>query len=109
MVSENNGGDGIHYLVVEIVATVLSWTGIATPVVRAAAPLVPSPRSAPGTQPLCVLSVSGPDPAHLCCAAAAEGLVLLLHFCLLCFAFDNSSGFAFIFKILDVCPVFLLL
>ncbi|KAF4022262.1 hypothetical protein G4228_013963 [Cervus hanglu yarkandensis] len=32
VVSENNGGDGIHYLVVEIVATVLSWTGIATPV-----------------------------------------------------------------------------
>uniref|UniRef100_A0A8D1F779 DNA-dependent protein kinase catalytic subunit n=1 Tax=Sus scrofa TaxID=9823 RepID=A0A8D1F779_PIG len=31
VVSENNGGDGIHYMVVEIVATVLSWTGIATP------------------------------------------------------------------------------
>ncbi|XP_057593505.1 DNA-dependent protein kinase catalytic subunit isoform X2 [Hippopotamus amphibius kiboko] len=32
VVSENNGGDGIHYMVVEIVATVLSWTGVATPV-----------------------------------------------------------------------------
>uniref|UniRef100_A0A2K6UN42 DNA-dependent protein kinase catalytic subunit n=1 Tax=Saimiri boliviensis boliviensis TaxID=39432 RepID=A0A2K6UN42_SAIBB len=30
-VSENNGGEGIHYMVVEIVATVLSWTGLATP------------------------------------------------------------------------------
>ncbi|XP_062935178.1 DNA-dependent protein kinase catalytic subunit [Cynocephalus volans] len=30
-VSENNGGEGIHYMVVEIVATVLSWTGVATP------------------------------------------------------------------------------
>ncbi|KAL1788740.1 DNA-dependent protein kinase catalytic subunit isoform X1 [Sigmodon hispidus] len=29
-VSQNNG-EGIHYLVVEIVATVLSWTGLATP------------------------------------------------------------------------------
>lgn len=34
VVSENNGGDGIHYMVVEIVATVLSWTGIATPAVN---------------------------------------------------------------------------
>ncbi|XP_062044500.1 DNA-dependent protein kinase catalytic subunit isoform X2 [Lepus europaeus] len=31
-VSENNGGEGIHYMVVELVATVLSWTGLATPV-----------------------------------------------------------------------------
>ncbi|XP_063114601.1 DNA-dependent protein kinase catalytic subunit isoform X3 [Cavia porcellus] len=30
-VSENSGGEGIHYMVVEIVATVLSWTGVATP------------------------------------------------------------------------------
>ncbi|KAM6171214.1 DNA-dependent protein kinase catalytic subunit isoform 3-T3 [Erethizon dorsatum] len=30
-VSENSGGEGIHYMVVEIVATVLSWTGLATP------------------------------------------------------------------------------
>ncbi|XP_073924597.1 DNA-dependent protein kinase catalytic subunit isoform X2 [Castor canadensis] len=29
-ISENNG-EGIHYMVVEIVATVLSWTGLATP------------------------------------------------------------------------------
>ncbi|XP_027269233.1 DNA-dependent protein kinase catalytic subunit isoform X1 [Cricetulus griseus] len=29
-VSQNNG-EGIHYMVVEIVATVLSWTGLATP------------------------------------------------------------------------------
>ncbi|XP_077733127.1 DNA-dependent protein kinase catalytic subunit isoform X5 [Canis aureus] len=32
VVSENNGGEGIHYMVVEIVVTVLSWTGLATPV-----------------------------------------------------------------------------
>uniref|UniRef100_A0A8C6A8F9 DNA-dependent protein kinase catalytic subunit n=1 Tax=Marmota marmota marmota TaxID=9994 RepID=A0A8C6A8F9_MARMA len=32
VVSENNGGEGIHYMVVEIVATVLSWTGLATPI-----------------------------------------------------------------------------
>ncbi|XP_042541900.1 DNA-dependent protein kinase catalytic subunit [Dipodomys spectabilis] len=31
VVSENNGGEGIHYMVVEIVATILSWTGLATP------------------------------------------------------------------------------
>ncbi|XP_036194617.1 DNA-dependent protein kinase catalytic subunit [Myotis myotis] len=31
VVSENNGGEGIHYMVVEVVVTVLSWTGIATP------------------------------------------------------------------------------
>ncbi|KAI5763568.1 PRKDC protein [Gulo gulo luscus] len=31
VVSENNGGRGIHYMVVEIVVTVLSWTGLATP------------------------------------------------------------------------------
>lgn len=33
-------------MVVEIVATVLSWTGVATPVVRADASLVSSPRAA---------------------------------------------------------------
>ncbi|XP_037658373.1 DNA-dependent protein kinase catalytic subunit [Choloepus didactylus] len=32
VVSENNGGDGIHYMVVEIVVTVLSWSGLATPI-----------------------------------------------------------------------------
>ncbi|XP_068381983.1 DNA-dependent protein kinase catalytic subunit isoform X2 [Eschrichtius robustus] len=32
VVSENSVGGGIHYMVVEIVATVLSWTGVATPV-----------------------------------------------------------------------------
>ncbi|XP_055968392.1 DNA-dependent protein kinase catalytic subunit [Sorex fumeus] len=32
IVSDNNGGEGIHFLVVEIVVTVLSWTGLATPV-----------------------------------------------------------------------------
>ncbi|XP_036089192.1 DNA-dependent protein kinase catalytic subunit [Rousettus aegyptiacus] len=32
VVSENNGGEGIHYMVVEIVVTVLSWTGLATPI-----------------------------------------------------------------------------
>ncbi|KAM6216536.1 DNA-dependent protein kinase catalytic subunit isoform 2-T2 [Rhynchocyon petersi] len=32
IVSENNGGPGIHYMVVEIVVTLLSWTSIATPV-----------------------------------------------------------------------------
>ncbi|XP_066122188.1 DNA-dependent protein kinase catalytic subunit isoform X1 [Saccopteryx bilineata] len=31
VVSENNGGEGIHYMVVEIVVTVLSWAGLATP------------------------------------------------------------------------------
>eukprot|EP00069_Balaena_mysticetus_P017385 bmy_10601T0 len=31
VVSENSVGGGIHYMVVEIVATVLSWTGVATP------------------------------------------------------------------------------
>ncbi|XP_023573460.1 DNA-dependent protein kinase catalytic subunit [Octodon degus] len=31
VVSENNGGEGIHYMVVELVATVLSWTGVAAP------------------------------------------------------------------------------
>ncbi|XP_053414339.1 DNA-dependent protein kinase catalytic subunit [Nycticebus coucang] len=31
-VSESSGGEGIHYMVVEIVVTVLSWTGVATPV-----------------------------------------------------------------------------
>uniref|UniRef100_A0A2K6EWI3 DNA-dependent protein kinase catalytic subunit n=1 Tax=Propithecus coquereli TaxID=379532 RepID=A0A2K6EWI3_PROCO len=30
-VSENSGGGGIHYMLVEIVVTVLSWTGVATP------------------------------------------------------------------------------
>ncbi|ELV09918.1 DNA-dependent protein kinase catalytic subunit [Tupaia chinensis] len=32
-VSENSGGEGIHYMVVEIVATILSWTNLATPTV----------------------------------------------------------------------------
>ncbi|XP_060058172.1 DNA-dependent protein kinase catalytic subunit [Erinaceus europaeus] len=32
VVSENNGGEGIHYMVVELVVTVLSWTAVATPV-----------------------------------------------------------------------------
>ncbi|KAM5211726.1 DNA-dependent protein kinase catalytic subunit isoform 1-T1 [Hipposideros larvatus] len=32
VVSESNGGEGIHYMVVEIVVTVLSWTGLATPI-----------------------------------------------------------------------------
>lgn len=32
VVSENNGGEGIHYMVVEIVVTILSWTGLATPI-----------------------------------------------------------------------------
>ncbi|XP_026875191.2 DNA-dependent protein kinase catalytic subunit [Electrophorus electricus] len=31
VVSGNNGGDGIHFMVVDIVVTVLSWTSIATP------------------------------------------------------------------------------
>ncbi|XP_069477126.1 DNA-dependent protein kinase catalytic subunit [Ambystoma mexicanum] len=31
VVSENNGGPGIHYMVVEIVVTLLSWTSVATP------------------------------------------------------------------------------
>ena len=31
VVSGNNGGVGIHFMVVDIVVTVLSWTGLATP------------------------------------------------------------------------------
>uniref|UniRef100_A0A803VG36 DNA-dependent protein kinase catalytic subunit n=1 Tax=Ficedula albicollis TaxID=59894 RepID=A0A803VG36_FICAL len=31
VVSGNNGGEGIHYMVVEIVVTILSWTSVATP------------------------------------------------------------------------------
>uniref|UniRef100_A0A6Q2XXY4 DNA-dependent protein kinase catalytic subunit n=1 Tax=Esox lucius TaxID=8010 RepID=A0A6Q2XXY4_ESOLU len=31
VVSGNNGGEGIHFMVVDIVVTVLSWTGLATP------------------------------------------------------------------------------
>ncbi|KAI1889250.1 hypothetical protein AGOR_G00177210 [Albula goreensis] len=31
VVSENNGGAGIHFMVVDIVVTVLSWTSLATP------------------------------------------------------------------------------
>ncbi|KAK1173766.1 DNA-dependent protein kinase catalytic subunit [Acipenser oxyrinchus oxyrinchus] len=31
VVSGNNGGEGIHYMVVEIVVTVLSWTSLASP------------------------------------------------------------------------------
>lgn len=34
VVSGDNGGDGIHYMVVEIVVTLLSWTNVATPKVR---------------------------------------------------------------------------
>lgn len=34
VVSGNNGGEGIHYMVVEIVVTILSWTSVATPKVR---------------------------------------------------------------------------
>ncbi|XP_044600073.2 DNA-dependent protein kinase catalytic subunit [Equus asinus] len=32
VVSGNNGGEGIHYMVVEIVVIILSWTGLATPI-----------------------------------------------------------------------------
>lgn len=31
VVSGNNGGDGIHFMVVDIVVTVLSWISVATP------------------------------------------------------------------------------
>ncbi|XP_016054399.1 PREDICTED: DNA-dependent protein kinase catalytic subunit [Miniopterus natalensis] len=31
VVSESDGGEGIHYMVVEVVVTVLSWTGLAAP------------------------------------------------------------------------------
>ncbi|XP_072708622.1 DNA-dependent protein kinase catalytic subunit isoform X1 [Ciconia boyciana] len=31
VVSGNNGGEGIHYMVVEIVVTILSWTSVTTP------------------------------------------------------------------------------
>ncbi|XP_054840598.1 DNA-dependent protein kinase catalytic subunit [Eublepharis macularius] len=31
IVSEDNGGEGIHYMVVEVVVTLLSWSSIATP------------------------------------------------------------------------------
>ncbi|KAF4089760.1 hypothetical protein AMELA_G00069750 [Ameiurus melas] len=31
VVSGNNGGEGIHFMVVDIVVTLLSWTGVATP------------------------------------------------------------------------------
>ncbi|XP_041817022.1 DNA-dependent protein kinase catalytic subunit isoform X1 [Chelmon rostratus] len=31
VVSENNGGEGIHFMVVDIVVTVLSWTNLASP------------------------------------------------------------------------------
>uniref|UniRef100_A0A8C3K0K1 DNA-dependent protein kinase catalytic subunit n=1 Tax=Calidris pygmaea TaxID=425635 RepID=A0A8C3K0K1_9CHAR len=31
VVSGNNGGEGIHYMVVEIVVTILSWTSVSTP------------------------------------------------------------------------------
>lgn len=34
VVSGDNGGEGIHYMVVEIVVTLLSWTNVATPKVR---------------------------------------------------------------------------
>ncbi|XP_058420517.1 DNA-dependent protein kinase catalytic subunit isoform X2 [Diceros bicornis minor] len=32
VVSGNSGGEGIHYMVVEIVVTILSWTGLAAPI-----------------------------------------------------------------------------
>ena len=31
VVSGNNGGEGIHFMVVDIVVTVLSWTSLASP------------------------------------------------------------------------------
>lgn len=31
VVSGNNGGVGIHFMVVDVVVTVLSWTSLATP------------------------------------------------------------------------------
>ena len=31
VVSGNNGGEGIHFMVVDIVVTVLSWISLATP------------------------------------------------------------------------------
>lgn len=31
VVSGNNGGEGIHFMVVDIVVTLLSWTSVATP------------------------------------------------------------------------------
>lgn len=31
VVSENNGGEGIHFMVVDIVVTVLSWTSVVSP------------------------------------------------------------------------------
>ena len=35
VVSGNNGGAGIHFMVVDIVVTVLSWTSVASPKVHA--------------------------------------------------------------------------
>lgn len=31
VVSGNNGGEGIHFMVVDVVVTVLSWTSVTTP------------------------------------------------------------------------------
>lgn len=31
VVSGNNGGDGIHFMVVDVVVTALSWISVATP------------------------------------------------------------------------------
>lgn len=31
VVSGNNGGEGIHFMVVDVVVTVLSWTSLASP------------------------------------------------------------------------------
>lgn len=39
VVCGDNGGDGIHFMVVDIVVTVLSWTSVAKPKV----PLVSDP------------------------------------------------------------------
>lgn len=36
VVSGNNGGEGIHFMVVDVVVTLLSWTGVTTPKVSSA-------------------------------------------------------------------------
>lgn len=57
--------DGIHYLVVEIVATVLS-DGNSHPGGKSSCTSgAPSPHGTSGPNPEC-LSASSPDPAHLC-------------------------------------------
>lgn len=38
VVSGNNGGDGIHFMVVDVVVTVLSWLSVATPKVLQSPP-----------------------------------------------------------------------